>query len=42
VVGGACAVAAFIFPDWVGSAFLFKMSFMAYASMLMNLNPLLA
>ena len=41
VVGGACAVAAFIFPDWVGSAFLFKMAFMAYVSILMNLNPLL-
>lgn len=41
VVGGTCALAAFLFPDWVGGVFLFKMAFMAYASILMNLNPLL-
>ncbi len=41
VVGGVCALTAFIFPDWVGSVFLFKMAFMAYVSILMNLNPLL-
>jgi putative peptide zinc metalloprotease protein len=41
VVGGSCALAAFLFPDWGGGAFLFKMAFMAYVSILMNLNPFL-
>jgi putative peptide zinc metalloprotease protein len=41
VVGGVCALVSFSFPHWVGSVFLFKMAFMAYASILMNLNPLL-
>lgn len=41
VVGGVCALVSFLFPQWVGSVFLFKMAFMAYASILMNLNPLL-
>ncbi|MFZ5917883.1 MAG: cyclic nucleotide-binding domain-containing protein [Chloroflexota bacterium] len=41
VVGGVCALAAFFLPHWGGSVFLFKMAFMAYASILMNLNPLL-
>ena len=41
VVGGTCALVAFLLPGWVGSVFLFKMAFMAYASILMNLNPLL-
>jgi putative peptide zinc metalloprotease protein len=40
-VGGACALIAFLLPHWAGSVFLFKMAFMAYASILMNLNPLL-
>jgi len=41
VVGGICALTAFLFPHWVGSVFLFKVAFMAYTSILMNLNPLL-
>jgi len=41
VVGGVCALTAFLLPHWAGSVFLFKMAFMAYASILMNLNPLL-
>jgi putative peptide zinc metalloprotease protein len=41
LVGGVCALAAYLYPGWLGSVFLFKMAFMAYTSILMNLNPLL-
>jgi len=41
VIGGTCALAAVLVPDWVGSVFLFKIAFMAYVSVLINLNPFL-
>lgn len=41
IVGGICSLLAYLFPQWMFSAFLYKIAFTAYLGALFNLNPLL-
>ncbi len=41
IVGGACSMLAYAFPQWALSPLLYKIAFTAYLGVLFNLNPLL-